>query len=122
MHLTLKNILFGSLLLIFVAIAASTQYPDAVADTSDATSSERVTLDDLQVMMSSLPDHEFAADESSFLIKDVETMAGCQGFPPCDVQYACGPGAACELTRWTRTCWASPYYCSPWQETSQCCF
>lgn len=46
----------------------------------------------------------------------------CGGFPPCAYQWECrGSDCGGYGTAYRRLCWASPYYCAPWEATNICC-
>ncbi|MCG8457428.1 MAG: hypothetical protein MI919_14235 [Holophagales bacterium] len=46
----------------------------------------------------------------------------CGGFPPCGYEWECrGTDCGGYGVAWRRMCWASPYYCGPWEPTPICC-
>ncbi len=57
-----------------------------------------------------------------FAMPEAATADQCGGFPPCGYEYECR-GSECggEGVAWRRMCWASPYYCGPWEQTPICC-
>ena len=57
-----------------------------------------------------------------FVLPEEAVADQCGGFPPCAYEWECrGSDCGGYGVAWRRMCWASPYYCGPWEPTSICC-